>query len=67
MSEVPLYDVSASQPRPARTHTNNRVKAIGAIASRQMWTIGAVARPHTSHTNSRPHTGVAHERGHAPP
>ena len=28
----------------------NRVKAIGAIASHQLWTIGAVDRPHTSHT-----------------
>ena len=28
----------------------NRVKAIGAIASHQLWTIGVVALPHTSHT-----------------
>ena len=27
----------------------NRVKAIGAIASHQLWTIGLVALPHTSH------------------
>ena len=27
----------------------NRVKAIGAIASHQLWTIGVVALPHTSH------------------
>ena len=28
----------------------NRVKAIGAIASHQLWTIGVVALPHTSHS-----------------
>jgi len=27
----------------------NRVKAVGAIASHQLWTIGVVALPHTSH------------------
>ena len=28
----------------------NRVKAIGAITSHQLWTNGVVALPHTSHT-----------------
>ena len=40
----------------------NRVKAIGAIASHQLWTIGVVALPHTSHTVCTP-AEVSSRRG----